>query len=87
MVGTVSRSFTLGKSGWTLDTLGALGFDSGRNNKLQNGLISLDLNYPLAKGLEFGPRVDIHFPSNAVDPTANGCRPVLGLGVNYSGAF
>jgi len=87
LVGTVSKSFTLGRSGWTMDTLGAIGFDFGRNDSLQNGLLSFDLNYPLARGLEVGPRLDVHFPTNVVAPGANGCQPSLGFGFNYSGAF
>lgn len=83
-LGTLSRSWVLGTSGWNLDGLAGVGFDGGRRFRgYQNSLISLDLNYPLSPGLEFGPRIDFHFPASKLSPTAKGFRAVGGFGFNY----
>jgi hypothetical protein len=94
---TVARSFAVGKTGWSLDTFGAIGFDFGNRsgnapkiNGLRNGLVSFDMNYTLTKGVEFGPRVDIDFPARrALDPNdgPEHIRVVPGLGFNCNGTF
>ncbi len=82
----VSRTWALGEQ-WSLGTLGAMGFASGRYDGFQNALLSFDLNYPVARGLELGPRLDLHFPSTQADPSADGFRAVVGFGVRYRGGF
>ena len=97
-VATVSKSWALGKTGWTLDTLGAAGFDFGprlgygsavapKINGFRNGLISADLNYQLAKGVEFGPRFDLQIPARAIDPNKTRVNADAGLGFNLTGRF
>ncbi|NUP98333.1 MAG: hypothetical protein HUU35_00615 [Armatimonadetes bacterium] len=84
---SAGNSFGLGASGWNLDVLGAVGFDFGRTNGFQDGLVRTALSYELEPGLTLGPAVDWWFPSSRIDPGADGFRPVLSLVAAYNNSF
>ena len=86
---SAGHSWDLGESGWTLDVSGAIGFDVGRlgasgNGGFQDAVVSTGFSYDLGGGLSFGPAIDWWFPSNAIDPTTDVCRPVGSLGFSWS---
>jgi hypothetical protein len=86
LLGTLARTWDVGTAGWRLAALGALGAELGRGARgLRNGLVSIDLGYPIADGLEFGPRVDVHVPVAKVD--GGQVHAYAGLGFHWARGF
>ncbi|NUP98332.1 MAG: hypothetical protein HUU35_00610 [Armatimonadetes bacterium] len=70
---------------WSLDWQGSVGFDFGRGvDVYRDARVRGALLYQIFPGLGVGPTFDLWFPSNQVDPNADGITPVASFGFTYT---
>ena len=84
----LGHSFTLGKSGWTADLSGKLGFDFGRGqNTFREAQVRTGFRYNLEKGLDLVPAVEWWIPSHKLDARAHMFRPSASVGLQYNRTY
>lgn len=73
-----SHQFLLPDYRGTIDVSGSLGFETGRRNGFHDARASVSFSR-FVGDWTIEPGVDLHFPADEVDPSANGFRAVLRL--------
>lgn len=82
---SIGETFELGQAGqWETDLGAGIGFDWGRGvSTYRDSNLSLGLFWKPSTGLRLGPTINLVFPSDDVDPGADGLSPVFGFQVNW----
>lgn len=78
-----SHSFLLPDYRGTVDVSGSLGFDTGRINGFNDARVSVGVTRYLGDW-RLRPAVDLHFPSDRADASANNFRPVFRFSASRS---
>lgn len=83
---SIGETYPLGRAGlWEADLGAGIGFDWGRGvDTFRDANLALGLFWKPSTGLRLGPTIDLVFPSDDVDPGADGFNPVFGFQAEWA---